>query len=175
MPGYYVISMNLILICCFWAECISLCSGLADIALGRPSSLRPIPAQPKTPQSNPGRLPEDKIIGPLKEHEASNRYVEPSSVPKVAAAASVKKFRLPMTTAIQSNSGAKAYLGKPLWPVDAKSSSSFSAMVLAISFEAPFKAGILVSPRLAENAAPAAICWALDLAGIMNSFVHHRR
>jgi hypothetical protein len=40
-----------------------------------------------------------------------------------------------------------------------------------ICFEAPLSSLLGVSPRLAESAAPAAFCWALDLAGISISFL----
>src|SRR6185312_5894089 len=35
-----------------------------------------------------------------------------------------------------------------------------------MDFDAPFSLLLLVSPRLADNAAPAAFCWACDFAGI---------
>ena len=37
-------------------------------------------------------------------------------------------------------------------------------------FEAPCKLDFLTSPRLAASAAPAAFCWAFDLAGMSASF-----
>ena len=37
----------------------------------------------------------------------------------------------------------------------------------AICFDAPFRLDFLRSPRLAANAAPAAICCFFDLAGIL--------
>jgi hypothetical protein len=49
----------------------------------------------------------------------------------------------------------------------AKSLSCFSDMDLAISFDAPLRLDLLVSPRLAANAAPAAICCFFDFAGIL--------
>ncbi|CVI57991.1 hypothetical protein AGR9A_Cc120120 [Agrobacterium salinitolerans str. Hayward 0363] len=37
-------------------------------------------------------------------------------------------------------------------------------------FEAPCKLDFFTSPRLAARAAPAAFCWAFDLAGMVASF-----
>jgi len=59
--------------------------------------------------------------------------------------------------------------GFPLRLVDANSSSSRSLIELYISFAAPLRLPGLVSPRLAASAAPAAFCWAADLAGMSNS------
>ncbi len=59
--------------------------------------------------------------------------------------------------------------GFPLRLVDANSSSSCSLIELYISFAAPLRLLGLVSPRLAASAAPAAFCWAADLAGMSNS------
>src|SRR5690606_29822137 len=56
--------------------------------------------------------------------------------------------------------------GLPLREPFAKSSSCFSLILSAISREAPLSFDLGVSPRLALSAAPAAFCWALDLAGI---------
>jgi hypothetical protein len=50
----------------------------------------------------------------------------------------------------------------------AKSSSCFSDIDSAICFDAPLRVDLLVSPRLADNAAPAAICCFLDFAGILS-------
>jgi hypothetical protein len=48
----------------------------------------------------------------------------------------------------------------------AKSSSCFADMDFAICFDAPFKLDFDFSPRLAANAAPAAICCFFDFTGI---------
>src|SRR5690606_15112960 len=53
---------------------------------------------------------------------------------------------------------------------EASSSSSFSLIDFSIDFEAPLSSLFLVSPRLAESAAPAAFCSALDFAGLTCSF-----
>src|SRR5690606_6680888 len=50
------------------------------------------------------------------------------------------------------------FSGRPLRFVSANSSSCFSLMDSYISFDAPLSSFFLVSPRLAERAAPAAIC-----------------
>jgi hypothetical protein len=47
------------------------------------------------------------------------------------------------------------------------SSSSFSDMDSYMLREAPLSFDFEVSPRFAAKAAPAAFCWALDLAGMM--------
>ena len=44
--------------------------------------------------------------------------------------------------------------------------SSFSLIEEAIDLDAPLSLLLGVSPRLAERAAPAAFCWAADLAGM---------
>jgi hypothetical protein len=59
-----------------------------------------------------------------------------------------------------------ACLGFPLRFVEAISRSCFSLIDSTIDFEAPFSSLLLLSPRLAASAAPAAICWALDFAGM---------
>jgi hypothetical protein len=70
-----------------------------------------------------------------------------------------------------TRAGASFYLdfdlcsGLPLRLVEAIFSSSFSLIDEAIDFDAPFSLLFGVSPRLADNAAPAAFCWAADLAG----------
>src|SRR5690606_5919570 len=58
------------------------------------------------------------------------------------------------------------FFGRFLRLVEASSSSSPSLIDLYMLFEAPFSSFTLVSPRLAESAAPAAFCWASDLAGM---------
>jgi hypothetical protein len=58
--------------------------------------------------------------------------------------------------------------GFPLRLVDANSSSSCSLIELYISFAAPLRLLGLASPLLAASAAPAAFCWAADLAGMSN-------
>src|SRR5436190_17154244 len=55
--------------------------------------------------------------------------------------------------------------GLPLRLVWAIFSSSVS-LIDIIDFEAPLSFDLGVSPRLADRAAPAAFCWAADLAGI---------
>ncbi|CFP68570.1 Uncharacterised protein [Bordetella pertussis] len=55
----------------------------------------------------------------------------------------------------------------PLRAVPAMCSSSRSLIESYMSREAPLRSLTLDSPRLAASAAPAAICWALDLAGMM--------
>ncbi len=61
------------------------------------------------------------------------------------------------------------FSGSPLRFVEAKSSSSFFVMDFSMVLEAPFKLDFLISPRLAASAAPAAFCWACDLAGMSGS------
>ena len=58
------------------------------------------------------------------------------------------------------------FSGSPLRFVSANSSSCFSLMDSSIPLDAPFNSLFLVSPRLADSAAPAAFCWAFDVAGI---------
>jgi hypothetical protein len=58
------------------------------------------------------------------------------------------------------------FVGSFLRLVFAKSLSCFSDMDSAISFDAPFRLDFGVSPRLAANAAPAAICCFFERAGI---------
>jgi hypothetical protein len=53
--------------------------------------------------------------------------------------------------------------------VAANSSSWVFVIESAIWREAPFRLDFGVSPRLAERAAPAAFCWAFDLAGMGKS------
>jgi hypothetical protein len=60
-------------------------------------------------------------------------------------------------------------VGSFLRLVLAKSLSCFSDMESAIFFDAPFRLDLLRSPRLAANAAPAAICCFFDLAGIVST------
>ena len=60
------------------------------------------------------------------------------------------------------------FVGSFLRLVLAKSLSCFSDMDSAICFDAPLRLDLLVSPRLAANAAPAAICCFLDFAGILS-------
>jgi hypothetical protein len=50
--------------------------------------------------------------------------------------------------------------------------SCLSLIDSSIDFDAPFSSLFLFSPRLAARAAPAAICWALDLAGTITSLLH---
>src|SRR4051812_31952084 len=57
--------------------------------------------------------------------------------------------------------------GLPFRDVLAIFSSSFSLIDEAIDLEAPLRLLLGVSPRLAERAAPAAFCWAADLAGMV--------
>ncbi|AMJ48375.1 hypothetical protein APX01_12790 [Cereibacter sphaeroides] len=54
----------------------------------------------------------------------------------------------------------------PFRSVAAISFNSFSDMESSMLREAPFRSLFFVSPRLADRAAPAAFCWALDVAGI---------
>lgn len=56
--------------------------------------------------------------------------------------------------------------GLPLRLVEASSSSCCSVMDEAMLFEAPLSLDFGVLPRFAERAAPAAFCWAADLAGM---------
>src|SRR3546814_15966173 len=56
--------------------------------------------------------------------------------------------------------------GLPLRGPLANASSCFSLMLSTISRDAPLSLDLGVSPRLALSAAPAAFCWALDLAGM---------
>ena len=58
-------------------------------------------------------------------------------------------------------------VGSFLRLVDAISSSSDSDMDFTICFEAPFSDFLLLSPRFADNAAPAAICCFFDVAGMI--------
>jgi hypothetical protein len=53
--------------------------------------------------------------------------------------------------------------------VDAIARNSFSLIELSIDFDAPFNSLLPISPRLADSAAPAAICCALDFAGMIVS------
>src|SRR3954453_2260797 len=62
--------------------------------------------------------------------------------------------------------------GLPLRLVEAIFSSSFSLIDEAMDFEAPLSLLFGVSPRLAERAAPAAFCWAADLAGMLVSLTY---
>jgi hypothetical protein len=57
--------------------------------------------------------------------------------------------------------------GSPALGVAAKCSSSSSDMVLYISRDAPFSFDLGVSLLFADKAAPAAFCWAFDLAGMV--------
>src|SRR3546814_16997544 len=57
----------------------------------------------------------------------------------------------------------------PLRFVDAILSNSCSSMDSYMDFEAPFSSLFFVSPRLADSAAPAAFCCALDFAGMVVS------
>src|SRR3546814_13385521 len=57
----------------------------------------------------------------------------------------------------------------PLRLVEAILSNSFSSMDSYMDFEAPFSSLFFVSPRLADSAAPAAFCCALDFAGMVVS------
>lgn len=59
--------------------------------------------------------------------------------------------------------------GFPFCFADANSLSCVSLIESYIDFEAPFNDPGLLSPRFAESAAPAAICCALDLAGMSTS------
>jgi hypothetical protein len=63
--------------------------------------------------------------------------------------------------------GTDVLRGRDLRGVAANSRSSRSDMESTISLEAPFSFDLGVSPRLAERAAPAAICCFLDRAGMM--------
>src|SRR3954451_2750177 len=62
--------------------------------------------------------------------------------------------------------------GRPLRLVSAKSSSCFSLIESYMLLEAPFNALFRLSPRLAERAAPAAFCWAFEVAGMVGSLAH---
>lgn len=57
-------------------------------------------------------------------------------------------------------------VGLPFRFVPAIFLSSFSDMDFAIPLEAPLRLDFGRSPRLAAKAAPAAICWFLDFAGM---------
>jgi hypothetical protein len=59
--------------------------------------------------------------------------------------------------------------GRPLRRVSANSSSWLSVIDSYIWREAPTSSLTGISPRLAARAAPAALCWAFDLAGIVHS------
>lgn len=59
--------------------------------------------------------------------------------------------------------------GLPLRLVEAIFSSSFSLIESAIDLDASLSLLLGVSPRLADKAAPAAFCWAWDLAGMFSS------
>jgi hypothetical protein len=59
-----------------------------------------------------------------------------------------------------------ARAGLPARLVLAIFSSSLSLIDVAICLDAPLSLLFGVSPRLADNAAPAAFCWAFDLAGM---------
>jgi hypothetical protein len=67
-----------------------------------------------------------------------------------------------------------AWAGLPLREVDAIALNSFSLMEAAIDLDGPFNSLLLVSPRLADSAAPAAFCWALDFAGMISLLWLHR-
>lgn len=58
----------------------------------------------------------------------------------------------------------------PFRLVDAMSSSSALVIDSAICFEAPLREGVLVPPRFAAKAAPAAFCCLFDFAftGLVN-------
>ncbi|CUW86933.1 hypothetical protein AGR2A_Cc110230 [Agrobacterium genomosp. 2 str. CFBP 5494] len=71
-----------------------------------------------------------------------------------------------MGMAVERRRHSDFFAGRPLRFVEAKSSSSFSVMDFSMLFEAPFKLDFFVSPLLAASAAPAAFCWAFDLAGM---------
>ncbi|MET3596113.1 hypothetical protein ABID26_005530 [Mesorhizobium shonense] len=58
------------------------------------------------------------------------------------------------------------FCGFPFRFVEAILSSSFSLIDFSMLLEAPLSSLFFFSPRFAARAAPAAICWALDLAGI---------
>ncbi len=60
-------------------------------------------------------------------------------------------------------------LGLPFCLVEAILCSSVSLIDCAICFDAPLRLLLLVSPRLAAKAAPAAICCAFDFAGMIKS------
>jgi len=66
----------------------------------------------------------------------------------------------------------EACSGLPLRFVEAMSWSSCSLIDSTIDFDAPFSSLFFFSPRFADKAAPAAICWALDFAGITTSLLH---
>jgi hypothetical protein len=65
----------------------------------------------------------------------------------------------------QAQCGFALCSGFPLRFVDAIFSSSLS-FIDSIDFDAPLSSFLGVSPRLADKAAPAAFCWAADLAGM---------
>jgi hypothetical protein len=58
------------------------------------------------------------------------------------------------------------FLGSPLRLVLARSFSCRSSIESAMLREAPLRDDLLLAPRLADNAAPAAICCFFDFAGI---------
>src|SRR5580704_5675306 len=57
--------------------------------------------------------------------------------------------------------------GLPFRFAEANSSNCFSLMDSYIDFDAPFRRVAFCSPLFAASAAPAAFCWACDLAGII--------
>lgn len=61
--------------------------------------------------------------------------------------------------------------GFPFRGVEASSSNCCSVMESIISLAAPCNLDFGVWPRLAESAAPAACCWALDFAGTGYTFL----
>jgi hypothetical protein len=64
--------------------------------------------------------------------------------------------------------------GLPFCDVDAIARNSFSLIESAIDLDELFNWLLLVSPRLADSAAPAAFCWALDFAGMISLLWLHR-
>jgi len=62
-----------------------------------------------------------------------------------------------------------ACCGFPFRFVDAMSCNSFSDIESAMERDAPCRSLLLVSPRFADNAAPAAFCCAFDFAGMVQA------
>ena len=61
----------------------------------------------------------------------------------------------------------EASRGVPLRFVEAMSCNCCSVMDSTMDFDAPWSSLFFFSPRFAASAAPAAFCWAIDLAGLI--------
>src|SRR5438067_13261343 len=91
-----------------------------------------------------------------------------SSIRRWRVSRSMRQRRRPRAIRV----GVNAYFfllacsGLPLRLVEAIFSSSFSLIDETIDLDAPLSLLFGVSPRFADRAAPAAFCWAADLAGI---------